>query len=86
MKGFLVGELVRLEVEGAIATIRLDRPKMNAIDAQVTAEIRAAALHGLNNLSPFEGMATRGAAVATIVRGRQMMNSIKPVDHHRVDD
>jgi len=38
-----VGELVRLEVEGAIATIRLDRPKMNAINAQVTAEIRAAA-------------------------------------------
>ena len=43
MKGFPVGELVRLEVEGAIATVRLDRPKMNAINAQVTAEIRAAA-------------------------------------------
>jgi len=38
-----VGELVRLDVEGAIGTIRLDRPKMNAINAQVTAEIRACA-------------------------------------------
>ncbi|MCU1601830.1 MAG: Enoyl-CoA hydratase isomerase [Frankiales bacterium] len=38
-----MGELVRLDVEGAIGTIRLDRPKMNAINAQVTAEIRACA-------------------------------------------
>jgi enoyl-CoA hydratase/carnithine racemase len=39
-----VGELVRLEVDGAIGTIRLDRPKMNAIDEQVTREIRECAL------------------------------------------
>jgi enoyl-CoA hydratase/carnithine racemase len=38
-----VGEHVRLEVDGAVATIRLDRPKMNAIDDQVTAELRQAA-------------------------------------------
>jgi enoyl-CoA hydratase/carnithine racemase len=38
-----VGELVRVEVAGAIATIRLDRPKMNALNAQVRAEIAAAA-------------------------------------------
>lgn len=38
-----MGEFVRVEVDGAVATIRLDRPKMNAIDAQVTAELRAAA-------------------------------------------
>ena len=38
-----MGEFVRLEVEGAVATIRLDRPKMNAINGQVTAELRAAA-------------------------------------------
>jgi enoyl-CoA hydratase/carnithine racemase len=54
-----VGELVRLEVEGAIGTIRLDRPKMNAIDYQLCVElleavaevrdnpdIRAAVLYG----------------------------------------
>jgi enoyl-CoA hydratase/carnithine racemase len=38
-----VGELVRLEVDGGIGTIRLDRPKMNALDAQMQEEIRAAA-------------------------------------------
>ena len=38
-----MGEFVRLEVDGAVGTIRLDRPKMNAINGQVTAELRAAA-------------------------------------------
>jgi len=38
-----VGELVRLEVEDGVATIRIDRPKMNALDAQAQEEIRAAA-------------------------------------------
>jgi enoyl-CoA hydratase/carnithine racemase len=39
-----MGEFVRLEVEGGIGTIRLDRPKMNALNAQVQEEIRTAAL------------------------------------------
>jgi enoyl-CoA hydratase/carnithine racemase len=39
-----VGELVRLEVDGAIGTIRLDRPKMNAINAQLRSELHAAAV------------------------------------------
>ena len=38
-----MGELVRVEVADHIATIRLDRPKMNAINAQLQAEIAAAA-------------------------------------------
>jgi len=38
-----VGEFVRLEVEDGVGTIRLDRPKMNALDVQVQEEIRAAA-------------------------------------------
>ena len=38
-----MGELVRLEVDGAIGTIRLDRPKMNAINAQLTGELGAIA-------------------------------------------
>ena len=37
------GKFVRLEVEGGIATIRLDRPPMNALNAQVQEELRAAA-------------------------------------------
>ncbi len=39
-----MGEFVRLEVDGAVGTIRLDRPKMNAINAQVRAELHEAAL------------------------------------------
>jgi enoyl-CoA hydratase/carnithine racemase len=38
-----VAEFVRLEVEGGVATLRIDRPKMNALNAQVQEEIRAAA-------------------------------------------
>ncbi|WP_240916926.1 enoyl-CoA hydratase-related protein [Nocardioides sp. HDW12B] len=36
-------EFVRLEVEDGVGTIRLDRPKMNALNQQVQEEIRAAA-------------------------------------------
>jgi len=39
-----VGELVRLEVEDGIGTIRLDRPPMNALSRQVQEELRDAAL------------------------------------------
>jgi enoyl-CoA hydratase/carnithine racemase len=38
-----VGEYVRLEVEDGVGTIRIDRPKMNALNVQVQEEIRAAA-------------------------------------------
>lgn len=36
-------EFVSLTVESGVATVRLDRPKMNALNAQVQEEIRAAA-------------------------------------------
>jgi enoyl-CoA hydratase/carnithine racemase len=39
-----VGEFVRLEVDGGIGTIRLERPPMNALNAQVQNELREAAL------------------------------------------
>jgi enoyl-CoA hydratase/carnithine racemase len=38
-----MGEFVRLETDGGIGTIRLDRPPMNALNRQVQEEIRAAA-------------------------------------------
>jgi enoyl-CoA hydratase/carnithine racemase len=38
-----VGEFVRLEVDGGIGTIRLDRPKMNALNAALQEQIRDAA-------------------------------------------
>jgi enoyl-CoA hydratase/carnithine racemase len=39
-----VGEFVRLEVDGGIGTIRLDRGPVNALNAQVQREIRDAAI------------------------------------------
>ena len=38
-----MGEFCRLEVTDGVGTIRLDRPKMNALNRQVQEEIRAAA-------------------------------------------
>ena len=38
-----MGEFVRLEVEDGVGTIRVDRPKMNALDVATQEEIRAAA-------------------------------------------
>jgi len=39
-----MAEFVRLEVEDGVGTIRVDRPKMNALNAAVQEEIREAAL------------------------------------------
>jgi enoyl-CoA hydratase/carnithine racemase len=39
----MTSEFVRLEVADGVGTIRLDRPKMNAISLQVQVELRAAA-------------------------------------------
>ena len=36
--------VVRLEVADGVGTIRLDRPKVNALNAEVTGELRAVAL------------------------------------------
>ena len=44
LDGQVMGEFVRLEVADGIATMRIDRPKMNALNVQVQDEIRAAAL------------------------------------------
>jgi enoyl-CoA hydratase/carnithine racemase len=38
-----MAEFVRLEVEDGVGTIRIDRPKMNALNVQVQEEIRACA-------------------------------------------
>lgn len=39
-----MGEFVRLEVDGAVGTIRLDRPPMNALNQQIEGELREAAI------------------------------------------
>src|SRR5438132_1496420 len=38
-----MGEFVRVETEGAVGVIRLDRPKMNALNVQVQRELHEAA-------------------------------------------
>ena len=38
-----MGEFVRVEVEGGVGTIRLERPPMNALNAQVQDELHEAA-------------------------------------------
>ena len=40
----MTGQFVRLEVDDGVATIRLDRPKLNALNVEVQEEIRAAAV------------------------------------------
>ena len=44
-----MGEFVNLTVADGVGTIRLDRPKMNALNVQVQEEIRAAALEAAAN-------------------------------------
>ena len=39
-----MGEFVRLEVEGAVGTVRLDRPRMNAINGQLRTELHEVAV------------------------------------------
>ena len=39
-----MGEFVRLEVEGGVGTVRLDRPPMNAINDQLTRDLQEVAL------------------------------------------
>ncbi len=46
---------------------------LTVVDLELEDTIEEARLHGKNNLTPFEGHRTRGAAVATIVRGHVVM-------------
>lgn len=39
-----MGELVKLEVQDGVGTIRLDRPPMNALNSQIESELREAAV------------------------------------------
>ena len=48
---------------------------LTLVDLARHGEIHAADLHGMNNLSPFEGRPTVGAVVTTIVRGKIVVRS-----------
>jgi dihydroorotase len=54
--------------------IRVDSDAdLTVIDLEQEGVIQESHLHGKNNLNPFEGHRTRGAAVATIIRGMVVM-------------
>jgi dihydroorotase len=78
-------QLVRATSEGPARTWGL-YPRKGAIrvgsdadlaivDPELEDTIEEGRLHGKNNLTPFEGHRTRGAAVATIVRGQIVMDN-----------
>jgi dihydroorotase len=46
---------------------------LTIIDLDVEDTVEESRLHGKNNQTPFEGFRTRGAAVATVVRGQVVM-------------
>jgi dihydroorotase len=46
---------------------------LTLVDLSVEDTVEERRLHGKNNLTPFEGHRTRGAAVATVVRGHVVM-------------
>ncbi|MEP7379527.1 MAG: dihydroorotase family protein, partial [Chloroflexota bacterium] len=48
---------------------------LTMVDLSRGGEIHGADLHGMNNISPFEGRATVGAVVATIVRGQVVVRA-----------
>src|SRR6202046_1133265 len=58
-----MAEFVRVETDQAVATIRLDRPPMNALNAQVQDEIAAAAAHVADDGDIRAGIIYGGAKV-----------------------
>ncbi len=66
-----MGDLVRLDVSDGVGTIRLDRPKMNALDVQMQEEIRACAARGDRPRRRQGGGRLRRGAGLRGRRGRQ---------------
>ncbi len=64
-----MAEFVRVETDDAVATIRLDRPPMNALNTQVQDEIAAAAAR----LTPPSRPST-AASTSTCPPGRERLN------------
>lgn len=46
---------------------------LTIVDLNQRGRVEAASMHGLNNLSPYEGMPIKGAPIATIVRGNMVV-------------
>src|SRR3954452_8143003 len=90
-------ELVTLQVDDGVGTIRLDRPKMNAIDDQLHMEVRAAAMQASERddvravvLYGGERVFAAGADIKAMSQldgtgmtawGRELQNSFRTVAH-----
>src|SRR4051794_27429906 len=90
-------EFVTLQVEDGVGTIRLDRPKMNAINEQLYREVRVAALEATRRqdvravvLYGGERVFAAGADIATMAEldsagmvawGRDLTNAFTDVAH-----
>ena len=90
-------EFVTLQVDGGVGTIRLDRPKMNAINEQLHWEVRAAAMEAEQRddvravvLYGGERVFAAGADIKAMAQldttgmtawGRELQNSFRAVAH-----
>lgn len=86
-------EFVRLEVEDGVGTIRIDRPKVNALNVQVQDEIRAAAAEATDRddvaaVVLWGGERVFAAGVDTAIPGaalEEIRTSIDAVEVRAVD-
>ena len=75
-----MGEFVRLEVEGGVGTIRLDRPKMNAIDTQLRVELQEAAEQARERTDVRAVVLYGGERVFAAGADIKEMSTMSPVD------
>src|SRR5260370_29084891 len=84
-----MGEFVRLEVADGIGTIRLDRPKVNALNDQVTAELadaaRAAAADDIRAVIIYRGerVFAGGADIGVLAEARYAEKAAPPPRRQR---
>src|SRR2546427_9236314 len=77
-----MGDLVRLEVEEGVGTIRLDRPPMNAINEELTRDLRAAAEEAAARDDIRAVVLWGGEKVFAAGADVKMMAPMSPLDVH----
>jgi enoyl-CoA hydratase/carnithine racemase len=77
-----MGDLVRLEVEGGVGTIRLDRPPMNAINRELTGDLSAVAEEASSRDDVRAVVLWGGEKVFAAGADVKMMAPMSPLDVH----
>jgi enoyl-CoA hydratase/carnithine racemase len=77
-----MGDLVRLEVEEGVGTIRLDRPPMNAINEDLTRDLRAVAQEASDRDDVRAVVLWGGEKVFAAGADVKMMAPMSPLDVH----